>query len=78
MGLFSRLFVLPYLVGFPGSFAIWQAVLGWVTLLAALVWLAAPFAIWKAVGLGWIAFWLIPTAVAVCALGYSRKFEGGG
>jgi hypothetical protein len=29
------------------------------------VWLLAPFAIWKAFGMGWLWFWLVPTAVAV-------------
>jgi hypothetical protein len=49
-----------------------------VALFAAVVWLAAPFAIWKAFGLGWLAFWLLPTGAAICGMGYSRKFEGGG
>lgn len=78
MGLFGRLFMLPFLLGGPRSFGLIQAGLAWIAVLAAAVWLAAPFAIWKAFGAGWMAFWLIPTTLAVCGLGYSRKFEGGG
>jgi len=78
MGFFGRLFMLPFLLGGPKSFALWQAALAWFALLAAAVWLIAPFAIWQAFGIGWLALWLLPTGLAVCALGYSRKFEGGG
>jgi len=74
----ARLLALPFIMGGPRSYATWQVVFSVVALLAAVVWLAAPFAIWKAFGLGWLAFWLLPTGAAICGMGYSRKFEGGG
>lgn len=76
--LLTRLLMLPLILGGPRSYAVWQVVLALVCLLAAAVWLAAPFALWKAFGLPWLALWLLPTAAAICGMGYSRKFDGGG
>ena len=34
-------------------------------LIALAAWLAAPIAIWQAIGFWWMLLWLLPTAVAV-------------
>jgi hypothetical protein len=36
-----------------------------IVLLAVLVWLVAPFALWKAFGHLWLLLWLVPTAVCI-------------
>lgn len=55
-----------------------QAIAAYLSLSAALVWLAAPIAVWDAFGLVWSLFWLVPTCAAVCAMGLSRARPAGG
>lgn len=72
------LMALPLMMGQGKRYFAWQAGMAWLGLCAALVWLAAPFAIWQAFGMAWMLFWLVPSGAAICALGYSRAAGFGG
>lgn len=77
--LFSRLLFAPMFLSGMGSpryfwvsFLLPQAMM----IPAAVAWLAAPWAIWKAFGTWWMLFWLVPTGFAVFAMASSSA--GGG
>ncbi|MFN8219793.1 MAG: hypothetical protein U0S12_06630 [Fimbriimonadales bacterium] len=78
MRLWATIMSLPFLLGKGRRYFEWQAATGLLTVFVALVWLAAPFAVWKAFGMAWVLAWLLPTAITVCAFGAARSFEGGG
>lgn len=49
-----------------------------VTLFAACVWLATPFAMWQSFGMPYVFAWLVPTAIVVFGMGALNHLPGGG
>lgn len=76
--IFNRMMLAPMLATSRVPGLLWLTLFAshCLMLCAAAVWLVAPFALWKGLGLGWTALWVLPTCVAVFSAAYTPK--GGG
>lgn len=71
MRLVSHVMVAPMLIGGPRRYLVTCAY-GIAAILAALLWLAVPVAVWRAFGPAWTLLWLLPTTVSIFALSIDR------
>ncbi len=70
--------MLPMVFGQGRRYHEWQLVSLALSTCMAIVWLAAPIALWQAFGAYWMLPWLIPSGALICLLGLSRGMAGGG
>lgn len=74
MRLVSQVMVAPLLVGGPRRYQITTAY-GVAGILAGALWLLVPVALWRSFGMGWTLFWLLPTTIAIFAVGVTQDEE---
>ncbi len=71
MRLVSQVMVAPLLVGGPRRYLITTAY-GVAGILAGVLWLIVPLALWRSFGMSWTFLWLLPTTISIFALTFSR------